>query len=91
MPAIDWSWSLLLGTLRRIEPGIPDDVLASVGGALAACALGVSPTAWRAREQIRSDGVLPVPPIEAYAWGVTGWLLVDLYEARPAPAPRRPC
>lgn len=71
----------LLRTLRRIEPDIPDDVLATVGGALAACALGVSPTAWRIRGQLRPDGVLPVAAIEAYAWGVTGRLLVDLYDS----------
>lgn len=71
----------LLRTLRRLEPDVPDDVLATVGGALAACALGVSPTAWRTRGQLQPEGVLPVPAIEAYAWAVTGRLLVDLYDS----------
>lgn len=71
----------LLRTLRRVEPDVPADVLATVGGALAACALGVSPTAWRTRGQLQPDGVLPVPAIEAYAWAVTGRLLVDLYDS----------
>lgn len=71
----------LLRTLCRVEPDVPDDVLATIGGALAACAFGVSPTAWRTRGQLQPDGVLPVPAIEAYAWGVTGRLLVDLYDS----------
>lgn len=70
----------VLRQLRRVEPQLPVDVVATVGGALSACALGQSPTAWRTRGQFPPGGELPVPAVEAYAWSVAGRLLVDLLD-----------
>jgi hypothetical protein len=70
----------VLRTLHRVEPDLPADVLANVGGALIASALGESPTRWHSRRRVWAAGDLPVPAVEAYAWTVTGRLLVDLLD-----------
>lgn len=75
----------VLRRLRRTEPDLPPDVVATVGGALIAGALGQSPTGWRTGGDLPSDGELPVPRVEAYAWSVTGRLLVDLLDHAAGP------
>ena len=70
----------VLRRLRRTEPGLTADLVATIGGALVASALGHSPTGWRTRGDLPSDGALPVPADEAYAWTITGRLLVDLLD-----------
>jgi hypothetical protein len=70
----------VLRRLRRAEPDLPADVVANVGGALVAAALGHSPTGWRTRGYLPVGGETPVSALEAYAWAVTGRLLVDLLD-----------
>jgi len=71
----------VLRKLRRTEPDLPAEVLTNVGGALIAAALGESPTGWRTGGSLRREGGAgPVPAQEAYAWAMTGWLLVDLLD-----------
>jgi hypothetical protein len=71
----------VLRKLRRSEPDLPALIVANVGGALVAAALGESPSRWRSAGTLRrGEGLLPVPAQEAYAWAVVGWLLVDLLD-----------
>jgi hypothetical protein len=60
----------VLRMLRRTEPALPAEIVATVGGALIAAALGESPTRWRARGR-EAAGSASVPALEAYAWAVT--------------------
>jgi hypothetical protein len=67
--------------LRRDEPTLPADVVATIGGALVAAALGYSPTRWRrANLPWAEDEDLPVPPVEAFGWAMAVRLLVDLID-----------
>ena len=76
----------VLRKLRRVEPDLPAAVVTNVGGALVAAAIGESPTRWRlAGDLPREDGELPVSAQEAYAWSVTGRLLVDLLDHAAGP------
>lgn len=75
----------VLRRLRRTEPDLPPDVVATVGGALIAAALGQSPTGWRTGGDLPPDGGLPVPGVEAYAWSAAGRLLVDLLDHASGP------
>jgi hypothetical protein len=67
--------------LRREEPTLPADVVATIGGALVAAALGYSPTRWRrANLPWPEDDDLPVSPDEAFGWAMTVRLLVDFID-----------
>lgn len=66
--------------LRRDVPVLPADVVAWVGGALVAAAVGDSPTFWRRAGRPYDRNELPVSPVEAYAWTVAAALLIELVD-----------